>query len=193
MLKAISGGRAPIRTAPARVSSRARPERRLQLARVDSALQLGRASSAEERGASPVAARAVEEHRQAELVTDTPSERECHCLRKLHLVGPKRNDRDDVRCAHARVDPVVRPQIDHLCGAGDAREQRLDQIAVVRDDCEDRSVMIGVGVDVEDAPALCERLPDRGDDCRIASLGHVRHGFQDGHGSTLWCRRGAEP
>src|SRR3954453_23583443 len=45
--------------------------------------------------------------------------------------------------------------------------------------------MLGSGVDVKDRSALAEHLPDRRDHRRITSLGEVRHGFEQGHGSTL--------
>ena len=125
---------------------------------------LGRASSAEERGPTPVTTLAVEEHGQADLITNAPSENERHLRREHHLADPERHDRNDVRSPDTRVNPVVRAQIDQLCGARDPGEQRLDQIALVGDDREDGAVMIGVGVDVEDAPALSERPADRSDD-----------------------------
>ena len=40
-------------------------------------------------------------------------------------------------------------------------EQRVDEITLVGDDREDGAVMIGIGVDVEDAPVLAERCADR--------------------------------
>ena len=91
-----------------------RAERRLQLAGVDTALQLGRAAAAEEGRPQRRPRRAVEEHRQAELVADTPPERDGDLDRELHLTGSQRHDRDDVGRTDPRVDAVVRPQVDQL-------------------------------------------------------------------------------
>src|SRR5581483_9540771 len=68
-----------------------RAEVRRELARVDALLQLSRATAAEERGSAAAAHLAVEEHRQTELVADTPAELERGRLRTLHVGRPDRH------------------------------------------------------------------------------------------------------
>ena len=48
----------------------------------------------------------------------------------------------------------MRAEVDELRCACNAREQRLDELTVVGDDREHGAVMVGIRVDVEDAPVL---------------------------------------
>ena len=152
------------------------------------ALQLHRAAAAEERRPHAVRARAVEEHRQPELCSDPLAEQPRGLERLLHPTGTERHERDDVRRADPRVDAVVRPQVDELGGARNAEQERLDELCLVGDERVDGAVVVGVGVDVEQARLPGERLADGRDDRAVAPLGDVRHGFEQSHGSTLRSR-----
>lgn len=83
------------------------------------------------------------------------------------------------------MDAVVQTQVDQLRRPRDPCDQRVDQPLLLRDNRVDGAVMIGVGMNVEKAAPVTERLADRRDDGRIPSLGHVGDGFEQRHGSTL--------
>ena len=49
---------------------------------------------------------------------------------------------------------------------------------VLADERVDGAVVVGIGVDVEKPRTPAERIPDRRDDVRVASLGDVRNGLE---------------
>ena len=88
-----------------------RPEVGYELTRREPPLELGATAAAVER--RPALGWRVEEHGQAELA-DASTDRRGSGAGPLKVVGPQRHDRDDVRCADARMRAVVLPQIDPL-------------------------------------------------------------------------------
>ena len=149
-LNAISGRRAPTSTAPADGVEPLRAEVRLQLARVDPALELVRAAAPEERRPASRCELAVEEDGQPELVADRGGRAvvAVSCARGMSSgtigtsgttsAAPIRGMRSLVA---AQVDPVAR--------ARDSGEERVDELVIFADEGEDRPVVVGVGVDVE--------------------------------------------
>ena len=74
--------------------------------------------------------------------------------------------------------PRVPPQVDPLARNRHRRHKRLDQLAVLAHEREDRAVVIDVGMDVEQPCVGPDRVPDRGDRRAVAALGEVRHGLE---------------
>ena len=72
-----------------------------------------------------------------------------------------RHERHDVGGADSRVRAFVPPQVDPVARAGDPGEERLDELGLVADEREDRAVVVGVGVDVEELGVLAERVAQR--------------------------------
>ena len=154
-----------------------RAEVRRELARVDPALQLGRPARSEERGAAPVRELSVQENRQAELGTDPLGDLERHRPRPRHVRTLQCDDRNDVRGADARMGAFVPPEVDPLPRARDTGDKRLHQL-VLAHEREDRAVVIGVGVNVEEARVLDERRGERVERLPVAALREVRHGLE---------------
>ena len=93
--------------------------------------------------------------------------------------------RDDVGGADPRVRPSVLAQVDPLAGDVDPGDERLDELVPVADEGEHRAVVVGVGVDVEQAGVRPERLADRVDRRPLAALGEVRHRLERQHAPML--------
>ena len=148
-LNAISGRRAPTRTQPARGSSRTGPRSGDELAGVDSPLELARPTAAKQRRPDSGRDLAVQEDRKREVLADAVRERERGCFGDLELVGPHRDEGHDVRGADARVDTLVLSQVDSFARVGDPVDERLDELRLRSREREDRSVMVGINVDVE--------------------------------------------
>ncbi len=79
---------------------------------------------------------------------------------------------------------VVATQVDSVSSDLNGGDQRIDQRLVLTDDRENRSVVVGIRVDVEE-PHPGERGTDRIDDGPVAPLGEVGHGLEWQHGPTL--------
>ena len=123
------------------------------------ALQPGGAAAAVE--GRPALGRRVEEDRQPELVADRRPTTRGRRLRARQVVRAERHDRDDVGGADPRVRAVVSPQVDSLDRDADARDERVDELVLRPDEREDRAVVVGVGVDVEQTRVRAERVADR--------------------------------
>ena len=133
---------------------------------------------------------AVEKNRKPELVGHPA----CNGVRHRHRIpdvgGVQRHDGHDVRGTHPRVRAGVEPEIDPPSRLVDARDETVLEGALVPDERDDGTVVIGVEVDVEHARAsLGERRRDRVDGGAIPALGEVRHGFEQRHRPTLWSMR----
>ena len=90
-------------------------------------------------------------------------------------LGVEVDERHDVERAEARVHAVVTREIDpgHACG-GEGLHRRLDRLGRSGEG-EDRSVVIGIGVHVEEVgPA---RVREGSDDAGVPSLRHVGYAF----------------
>ena len=84
------------------------------------------------------------------------------------------------------MSPVVAAKIDALARACDPGQQRLDELIVLGDEREDRAVVIGVGVDVEQLGVLTSAVGQGVDRGLVASLREVRHRFErQPHARTL--------
>jgi len=79
------------------------------------------------------------------------------------------------------VCPLVQPQVDALGGAGDPREQRLDELLGRPDEREDRAVVIRVRVDVEQPGMGPESVGERVDGRTVSPLREVRDGLERPH------------
>ena len=113
-----------------------------------------------------------------ELVADPARQLDRGLDRAAHLVRFQRHDRDDVGGADPRMGALVAAQVDAVARAGDAREQRLDQLVRVADEREDRAVVVGVDVHVEQARGRRERTAQRLDHRVVAAFREVGHRLQ---------------
>jgi demethylmenaquinone methyltransferase/2-methoxy-6-polyprenyl-1,4-benzoquinol methylase len=81
---------------------------------------------------------------------------------------------------------LVNAQVDPVTRARDSGEQRVDEVVLFADDGENRSVVIGVGMDVEQLGRPAKRIRQCSQRCLLAPLGEVRHRFErQRHGRTL--------
>ena len=103
----------------------------------------------------------------------------------FEIRGHERHDRHDVGRSDPGVRPCVLPQVDQLARYGNRRDERLDQLAVLAHEREDRAVVVDVGMDVEQPRPSRDRVPDRGDRRGVAALGEVRHRLEQAHALTL--------
>ena len=129
---------------------------------------------------------AVEEDGQLELVRDSARNRLRRTLRPRHVLRAERNERDDVGSPDPRVGSLVPAQVDALLGARDAREQGLGELLLRPDEREDGTVMVDVGVHVEQLGMLTQCLGEGVDGRPITPLGEVRDRFErQFHARTL--------
>ena len=70
-------------------------------------------------------------------------------------------------------------------GDPNGRDERLDQFPLVTDHGEDRAIVIGVAVDVEQPRVDGELVRDRVDRPLVATLAEVRYGLEQSHVTTL--------
>ena len=80
---------------------------------------------------------------------------------------------------------VVAPEVDALPRHLHGREQPPDQLVLGADDREDRAVVVGVGVDVEQARMGAERRAESVDRPCVAALAEVRYRLEGEHVPTL--------
>ena len=161
-------------------------EIRRQLPGVDAPLQLTATTAAEQGGPTAGRQLAVQEDRQLELRADAFPHFTCDCARAIAFACLERDDRDDVGRADPRMRALVPTQVDSLARARDAGEQRSDELPVIADDGENRPVVIGVGMHVEDVSMGRECRTQRLDRVGIAPFGEVRHRFErQAHRRTL--------
>ena len=84
------------------------------------------------------------------------------------------------------MDALVPAQVDQLARHPHALHERLDQLLLAAGQGEDRAVVIGVGMDIEQGGAVSERLGDGLHRGLVTTLGEVGNGLQrEGHMSTL--------
>ena len=93
----------------------------------------------------------------------------------LHVLGLEPDERDDVRRADPRMRSFVGAQVDPVTRALDARKQRGHQLLARADQREDRPVVVGIRVDVEQPRLPPERLRERADRRAVTPFGEVRH------------------
>ncbi len=101
-----------------------------------------------------------------------------------------RHERHDVGGADSRVRALMPAQVDPLARAGDPGEERVYELVLVPDEREDRAVVVGVRVDVEELGVLAEGVAQRLD--RRRSRPSEKFGT-DSSGSltrVLWSREG---
>ena len=72
----------------------------------------------------------------------------------------------------------MRTKVDSVFGDPDGRDERLDELSLVADEGEDRAVVIGVGVDVEQTRVHRQLVCDRIDRRPVATLAEVRDGLE---------------
>ena len=162
----------------------ARAEGGLELSRVDPPLQLARPAPTEEGGSTAIADLAVEEHGKPELVPHPRPDRERDDDCPPEVRQRKRDDRNDIRRADARMDAFVRLEVDSPASLVDTRDESLLDPAVVTDEGDDGAVVVTVDMRVEHPRARArERLGNRGDRGRVPSLRDIRDGLEQGHGA----------
>src|SRR5438105_2807521 len=109
-------------------------------------------------------------------------------MRPRHVLGSQRHDRNDVGGADPRMSAFVRAKVDQVTGARNPGEKRVDEGSVLGHEREDRAVVVGVGVNVENGRVLRERRADRLDRPLIPALGEVRDGLERQR-HPPYCRR----
>jgi len=81
---------------------------------------------------------------------------------------------------------LVNAQVDSVTRARDSGNQRVDEVVLLADDGENRPVVIGVGMEVEQVGRSVKRIGQCRQRCLLAPLGEVRHRFErQRHGRTL--------
>ena len=122
---------------------------------------------------------AVEEHRQFEVLAD-----QRRCGEQLGAGRPAAllveiDHRHHVERTDVRVDARVGADVDQLHRGSRAADQASSQLALARGEGEHRAVVVGIGVEVEEA-RRSEGPLDRLEGAEIASLTHVGDGHQQG-------------
>jgi hypothetical protein len=149
-----------------------------ELARFQTVRELLEAAETKERGAHPTAHLPVQESRDSQLAAERLGNRERRTARRWHLLGFEWDERDDVDGADARVDALVRPEVDPLACSRGALDERAHEVVRLADEREDRAMVIGIGVEIEKLRPPRERASDGRDRRRVTPLGDVRHRFQ---------------
>jgi hypothetical protein len=121
---------------------------------------------------------AVEEDGDTEVEPDPVGDGESRPFGGRHRARLEWDERDDVDRADPWMDAFVSPKVDELDCARSSCDECVDERIVVAHEGEDRAVVIGVRVDVEERRASCEGPPDPGYRSGVAPFGHVRHGFE---------------
>lgn len=149
-----------------------------KLPTIQPALQLAGTAAPEERRPPPRREIRVQKHGQRELVADAPGELERSGARPRAIFGPQWDEGNNVRGADPRVRSFVASEVDPLTCTRDPREQRVDQLALVSDERENRTVVVDIRVDVEQLRVCGECVRDRVDRLPVPTLREVRHGFE---------------
>jgi ubiquinone/menaquinone biosynthesis C-methylase UbiE len=160
-----------------------RPEVGHELALVDPALQTLRTAAPVERGSA--LRRRIAEHGQTELATDPLGDDAGGAPRTLEIVGHQWHEWHDISRTDPRMRSFVRPQVDPLHRNGDAGEERVGKLALRADEREDRAVVVGVGVHVEQPRVRRQRIADRVDGRPVATFAEVGNRLEGQHGRTL--------
>ena len=98
----------------------------------------------------------VEKDRQPELLPDSPRDRPRDGRRPPEVLGRERDDRNDVRGTDSGVDAPVSTQVDPPSRLVDPGDEPVLEGALVADERDDRAVVVGIDVNVENPPA-CAR------------------------------------
>ena len=125
----------------------------------------------------------VQEDRNAQLVAHTCAELAREGDAVLHRRALERDERHDVRGAHAGVLTGVRGEIDALLRLADARERRVDNDVDRRDECDDAAIVAGVGAGIEDMRARHRRdgVTDGANDLGSPAFGEVGNALDELH------------
>ena len=152
-----------------------RAEVGLELARGESPRELAAAAPADLRTREASGQRAVEEHRQLQLVREQLGGDQRLGAGGAAAARIEVDDGRHVQRADVGVHAVVPGEVDAPQGLAGTLEQRLGQLALRAGERHDRAVVVGVGVDVEDARAAAggEGARDRSDSGRVPALGHI--------------------
>ena len=131
--------------------------------------------------------RFVEEHRDAELVADAASDRARDRRALVERDALDRHERHDVGGAHARMLAAMTIQIDLLGRALHRAEGRLHHRLGLAGEREDRAVVIGVHLVVEehDARRGGDRLEEGLDDLTTTTFGKIGNAFDDARHQDL--------
>ena len=201
-LKAMSGKRAPMATAPAVACTRASPSSGvLRGLAADDLAHLLEALAADDGEVLVLgdAGRVLVEERG-----DLRARRRRGCastLRRLdadrRVFGAQRHERHHVGGAEARVRALVLVQVDQLGGLLDGAERRLGDRTLVADEGHDAAVVRGVALHVEQADAVdaAHGVGDLLDHLGPATLAEVGDALDEGHagppsaGEGWWTRR----
>jgi ubiquinone/menaquinone biosynthesis C-methylase UbiE len=171
--------------APRRVEP-ARAEGRLELSRVEPPLELVRPTAPEEGRSTTAADLPVEEDRKPELVSHPRADRVGDVDRAVEVRRFEWDERHDVRCADARMDAFVRPQVDPSARLVDPEDESVLDRPLVSHEREDRPVVVDVDVRVQHARTRSrERVGDCGDRRRVPPLRDVRDGLEHDHARSL--------
>ena len=171
--------------ARARVEPR-RPEVRRELAVVEPTLQLGRPAAC---GRTPARgpARARRRGRPAgQLVAEPRAPTSSAHVRARSMSSGTIGTTGTTSAAPIRgCAPSCSRRSIRSRANGDRRDERVRQLCLRSDEREDRPVVVGVAVHVEQPRVPLDRIADRGDRRAVAPFREVRHGFEDAHARTL--------
>ena len=142
-------------------------------------------------GRDPLEAGVAEEPRLAPVLGEAPVEVDRHAerrdpvghgerglARESLVLGAQVDERNDVDGADAGMRALVLAQVDQADRRLHRGRERLDQLLRGADEREHRTVVVGVGVHVEEPRGCRERLAQRLDLRRVASLRDVRDRFE---------------
>ena len=149
-----------------------RPEVRPQLPRLDPFGQPGRTATAQLGSRATCRQLPVEEHGQPELLAQPVGENERLGAGGSSVGRFEVDDRRHVDRADTRVDPDMPVEVDPADRLGSALQHRAGQAPGLPSQREHAAVVVGVGVDPEQARV--ERSADRLDGDRVPALRDVR-------------------
>src|SRR6185436_18757290 len=166
-----------------------------QLARLDPARQLLGPATPDPRALGvlrPGGELAVQEHRHAQLLPDDRCRGERVRDRRAAALLVEVHHGHHVERAHVRVDAGVGADVDARDGRAGAADQGLRHVTLARRESEHGPVVIGIGVEGEEARGG-ERAADRLERREVLALAHVRHSHQERpriHGCEGYSRPG---
>ena len=157
-----------------------RSEVRDELTRLDAPFQPRRAAAPDVGALALLRPRrelAVQEHRHPELLAHEPGGRQRLRAGGAAALVVEVDDRHHVERAHVRVDAVVARDVDPLDRRPGEVQERRRQLALRRREREHGAVVVGIGVQVEEARRR-QRALDRLERGEVPALAHVGHGHQ---------------
>ena len=177
-LNATSGGRAATSVTPALGCGRRGPKSGVNSPARDARREVRDAAAADLGARAPAGEDAVEEHGQPQLAREQFGGHQRLGARRAALGLAHVHERNHVDRPDMRMLAAIGPQIDPLHRLPGARKQRRRQRALSARQAEDRAVVIGVLVAVQQPRARLESGADRIERHQVTPLRDVRNGEQ---------------